>query len=276
MIRSDSLLSRSTAVEVYDRYVTGEKTLTTSGTRILKIEIFLVLGLSLGQSAVYSLISFADKATRAPLREQTTSMNNPLNTREYFDLAYQLLDILFALLPVALALYFMHRTLGRSIRDVGFDFRRPGKDALLGVCLFLVMGIGTLGVYAAGRAFGITTALATANLADYWWSVPVLVLSAVRHAVLEEVVMLAFLFGYGKRLNLGPWVLILGSALLRGSYHLYQGAGPMIGNFAMGVVFGWLYHKYGRVMPLVIAHFLLDAVGFVGFLLIGPAIGIGA
>ncbi|MGO3256313.1 MAG: CPBP family intramembrane glutamic endopeptidase, partial [Glutamicibacter ardleyensis] len=79
----------------------------------------------------------------------------------------------------------------------------------------------------------------------------------------------------GKKLNLGPWTLILGSALIRGSYHLYQGVGPMLGNIAMGVIFGWIYQKYGRVMPLVIAHFLLDAVGFVGFMLFGPAIGIG-
>lgn len=256
--------------------MTGEKTLMTSNARTAKIEIFLVMGLCLGQSAVYSLLSFADKVTRAPLREQTTSMNNPLSTREYFDLSYQLLDIFFALIPVVLALYLMHRTLGRSMKDIGFDFRCPGKDTLFGAGLFLVMGLGTLGVYAAGRALGITTALSTANLADYWWSVPVLLLSAMRHAVLEEVIMLAFLFGYGKKLGFGPWTLILVSALIRGSYHLYQGVGPMLGNMAMGVVFGWIYQKYGRVMPLVIAHFLLDAVGFVGFMLFGPAIGIGS
>lgn len=256
--------------------VNAEQIEQTATRKTLRFEIILVLALSLGQSAVYSLISFADKVTRAPLRDQTTSMNNPLNTREYFDLSYQLLDIFFALIPVLLALYLMHRTLGRSVKDIGFDFRRPVKDTLLGAGLFLAMGLGTLGVYAAGRALGVTTALSTANLGDYWWSVPVLLFSAVRHAVLEEVIMLGFLFTYGKKLNLGPLTLILVSALIRGSYHLYQGVGPMLGNMAMGVVFGWIYQKYGRVMPLVIAHFLLDAVGFVGFMLFGPAIGIGS
>ncbi|PMQ22064.1 CPBP family intramembrane metalloprotease domain-containing protein [Glutamicibacter arilaitensis] len=238
-------------------------------------EIVLVLALSLGQSAVYSLLSFADKVTRAPLREQTTSLNNRLSTREFFDFSYQLLDIIFALVPVVLALYLMKRTTGRTIRDIGFDIRKPGKDALLGAGLFLAMGVGTLGVYAAGRALGITTALSAANLGDYWWSVPVLLLSAVRHAVLEEVLMLGFLFTYTRKLKMGPWSIIILSAVIRGSYHLYQGAGPMIGNMLMGVVFGWIYQKYGRVMPLVIAHFLLDAIGFVGYALIGPAIGIG-
>ena len=243
--------------------------------KILKFEIALVLALSLGQSAIYSILSFADKATRAPLREQTTSLNNPLSTREFFDFSYQLLDIVFALVPVLLALYLMKRSTGRGVREIGFDLRAPGKDSLMGAGLFLAMGLGTLGVYAAGRALGITTAISAANLGDYWWSVPVLLLSAVRHAVLEEVLMLGFLFSYARKLRLGLWTTIIASAVIRGSYHLYQGAGPMIGNMLMGVVFGWAYHKYGRVMPLVIAHFMLDAIGFVGYALIGPAIGIG-
>jgi len=243
--------------------------------KILKFEIALVLALSLGQSAIYSILSFADKATRAPLREQTTSLNNPLSTREFFDFSYQLLDIVFALVPVLLALYLMKRSTGRGVREIGFDLRAPGKDSLMGAGLFLAMGLGTLGVYAAGRALGITTAISAANLGDYWWSVPVLLLSAVRHAVLEEVLMLGFLFSYARKLRLGLWTTIIGSAVIRGSYHLYQGAGPMIGNMLMGVAFGWVYHKYGRVMPLVIAHFMLDAIGFVGYALIGPAIGIG-
>ena len=255
--------------------VNAEQIEQTATRRTLKFEIILVLALSLGQSAVYSLLSFADKVTRAPLRDQTTSLNNPLSTREFFDFTYQLLDIVFALVPVVLALYLMKRTTGRTLRDIGFDMRRPGKDTMLGAGLFLAMGVGTLGVYAAGRALGVTTALSAANLGDYWWSVPVLLLSAVRHAVLEEVLMLGFLFTYAKKLKLGLWSTIIGSAVLRGSYHLYQGVGPMIGNMLMGIVFGWVYQKYGRVMPLVIAHFLLDAIGFVGYALIGPAIGIG-
>jgi membrane protease YdiL (CAAX protease family) len=33
----------------------------------------------------------------------------------------------------------------------------------------------------------------------------------------------------------------------------------------MGLVYGYLYQKWGRVMPLVVAHFLLDAVVFIGY-----------
>lgn len=244
--------------------------------RQLRFEVFLVLALCLGQSAVYSIVSFLDKVSRAPLGEQTTSMNNPRSVRPWFDLTYQLSDIFFALIPVVLALYLLLRTLGIGPRQLGLDFAKPWRDLAWGTGLFLVMGLGTLGIYAAGRTLGVTTALSVANLDDYWWTIPVLLLSAVRHAVLEEVIMLGFLFAYGKALRLSPWFIVIASALLRGSYHLYQGVGPFIGNALMGAIFGWFYLKYGRVMPLVIAHFLLDAVGFVGFALLGPAIGIGA
>ncbi|BAS08134.1 conserved hypothetical protein [Arthrobacter sp. Hiyo4] len=68
---------------------------------------------------------------------------------------------------------------------------------------------------------------------------------------------------------------IFTSSMLRGSYHLYQGFGPFIGNAVMGVVFAWLYTKTRRIMPLVIAHALLDIVAFVGFSLFGRAVGLG-
>ncbi|MDQ2750113.1 MAG: CPBP family intramembrane metalloprotease, partial [Actinomycetota bacterium] len=56
------------------------------------------------------------------------------------------------------------------------------------------------------------------------------------------------------------------SAVLRGSYHLYQGFGGFLGNMVMGLIFGYWFQRTRRVMPLVIAHFLLDAVSFIGYL----------
>jgi membrane protease YdiL (CAAX protease family) len=56
--------------------------------------------------------------------------------------------------------------------------------------------------------------------------------------------------------------------VIRGSYHLYQGAGGFIGNAVMGLIFGVLYRRWGRVTPMIIAHFLIDAVAFVGYALL--------
>jgi membrane protease YdiL (CAAX protease family) len=58
------------------------------------------------------------------------------------------------------------------------------------------------------------------------------------------------------------------SSVLRGSYHLYQGVGGLVGNMVMGAVFCLLYQRWGRVMPLVVAHALIDTVAFVGYALL--------
>ena len=53
--------------------------------------------------------------------------------------------------------------------------------------------------------------------------------------------------------------------VLRGTYHLYQGPAAFVGNLAMGLLFGWLYTRTTRVMPLVIAHSIIDIAVFVGY-----------
>ena len=77
--------------------------------------------------------------------------------------------------------------------------------------------------------------------------------------------MIGYLFARLRQLGWGQWQIILAAAVLRGSYHLYQGYGSFVGNVAMGLLFGWLYTRYRRVLPLVIAHFVIDAAVFVGY-----------
>lgn len=92
-----------------------------------------------------------------------------------------------------------------------------------------------------------------------------LVLAALRAGLQEEVIVVGYLFTRLRQLGWSRWSIILGAAVLRGSYHLYQGFGPFIGNAIMGVVFGWCYTRWGRVMPLVVAHVVIDIVSFVGY-----------
>lgn len=256
--------------------------------RRLRLEVWIVLGLSLGQSAVYSVVQLLDKLTKAPLAQGTSTLNRSQSSREYFDLTYQLLDIVFALVPVVLVIYFLteHRPAGSSpagsnshgasaLRKLGLDFVRPGKDLLQGLGLAALIGIPSLGLYAAGRALGITTAIIPSALDSYWWTVPVLVLSAVRHGIVEEVIVVGYLLDRLGKFGWSTPAAIVVSSLLRGSYHLYQGFGPFIGNAVMGAVFALVYTRTRRVMPLVIAHAVLDTVAFVGFSLFGKAIGLG-
>lgn len=229
----------------------------------LWFELGLVAALSLGQSAIYAIVRLADISTRGPISDAQAKLNTSLNPRPGFDLIYQLFDIGFTLVPVALALYLLtrDRDSGPLSARLGVDGHRR-RDLGQGTLIFLIIGIGTLGVYAGGRALGITAEVQPANLGEHWWTIPVLLLAAAKNGILEEVII----FGFGaerlRRLGYGPWTIIIGLAVFRASYHLYQGIGPFIGNVAMGLIFGWYFMRRGRLMPLVWAHFIIDAVGF--------------
>lgn len=230
------------------------------------IEIGIVLGLGLGQSAVYSLVTLIARLTAAkPIGDQTASINPSQSPREWLDASYQVLGNLFPLFLVALALYLLWQDGSNPFKRIGLDFKRPGFDISRALFLVLVVGVPGLGVYVVGRMLGLTVAVQAASLDHYWWTVPVLLLAAARAALEEEVIIIGFLFTRLGQLGWGRWTIVLSTAALRGSYHLYQGVGPFFGNVAMGVIFGWLYLRWGRVMPLVIAHFLFDAIQFVGY-----------
>ncbi|MDH6180379.1 membrane protease YdiL (CAAX protease family) [Microbacteriaceae bacterium SG_E_30_P1] len=239
---------------------------TIASRRRVWWEIGIVLGLSLGASAAYSIVSIVNRTTRdETLASQTATINQSLSERPIFDLIYQLMGIFFDLVPVALVAFLLWQVARPHLARLGIDGAHPARDVLHGVALALVIGVPGIGVYLAGRALGITVAVNPAGLDAYWWTVPVLLLSALRAGVTEEVIVIGYLFARLRDLGWGSWPIILTSALLRGSYHLYQGFGAFVGNVAMGILFGWLYARTGRVLPFVIAHVLIDATIFVGY-----------
>ena len=134
--------------------------------------------------------------------------------------------------------------------------------------LAAVIGLPGLGLVWVASQLGINANLVPAALPDLWWAVPVLILSAIQNAVLEEVVVVGYLVTRLRDLGLRSWAVVLVSAVLRGSYHLYQGFGAFLGNAVMGVVFALFFIRTRRVRPLIVAHSLLDVVAFVGYSLV--------
>ena len=239
---------------------------SSPGDRRIRGEILIVLGLSLGLSAVYSLIAIANRLTReVPLGDQTATLNPSRSERPVFDLIYQLLGIVADLMPVALVVFLVWSSTRPHLSRLGIDGTRPWRDTRNGVGLALLVGIPGLALYLGGRALGLTVTVVPTALDEHWWTVPVLLLSAARAGIVEEVIVVGYLFARLRDLRWGPWAIILTSALLRATYHLYQGFGAFVGNAAMGLLFGWLYTRYGRLLPLVIAHTLIDAAVFVGY-----------
>ncbi len=237
--------------------------------RRLSAEVWIILGLSLGQSAVYALVRLYVRLTaEVPLAQQTATLNPTRAERPYLDLTYQLLAIGFALVPVALALYLLSANGRSAVRRIGLDGARPARDLGVGLGLAALIGLPGIGLYLVGRTLGLNVQINASGLDAYWWTVPVLVFSALQNALLEEVVAVAYLV---ERLGEMRWsapAMVAASALLRGSYHLYQGPGMAAGNVVMGLLLGWYYLRRRRVMPLVVAHTTLDVVAFVGYSLL--------
>ena len=235
-------------------------------------EILLVLGVSLGQAAIYSLLRIVERLTRnVPLAQQTSTLNaSATPDRPWLDLAYQLVGIAFALVPAILALYLLQLSDPPAGERIGFDLRRPAFDVGRGFLLALAIGLPGLGLYVGARDLGWNTQVQASGLGENWWTIPVLILSAAQNALVEEVIVIGFLFTRLGQLGWRLPVVIAASAAVRGAYHLYQGFGGLLGNLLMGVVFGLVYLRWKRVGPLVVAHTVLDIAAFVGYALLAP------
>jgi len=240
-------------------------------------QVWLVLAVSLGASAVSAVLDLAQLLS-APggLRAGTATLHRSLSSIPVFDLLRQLTSIAFALAPVAVALYLLGGPLvsgtrtgwASACRRIGFDRRRPLADLALGAVLAACIGIPGLALYLASHAAGLSVTVNASNLPGQWWSWAVYVLSAAENAVLEETIVVGFVMTRLRGAGVGLGWAVLFSMVLRGSYHLYQGFGAFVGNAILGLVFAAVYRRTGRVMPLVVAHTLIDVVAFVGYALL--------
>lgn len=226
-----------------------------------------MLGLTLGQSAVYAILSLIKRyLDTKPVGSQTATLNPSRSDINYLDLAYQVAGIGFRLFPVALALYLLsgHGVGWRQRLGLTGPGRRWGKDLAAGAGLAALIGLPGLGLYAFGRAIGQTVRIDTSGLPDVWWSATILLASAAVIGVLEETIAVGYLVTRLRDLAWHPVAAIAASAVLRAGYHLYQGWPMALGNAVMGAVFATVYWRTGRLGPLIVAHWTLDAVAFIG------------
>jgi membrane protease YdiL (CAAX protease family) len=233
--------------------------------RLIRWELFAVFAVSLGASALNALLNLIGSLlSRQSLSSQQALIVGPLAVNNWLDLALQLAGIAESLAPVVLVFYLLART-GEGPSDMGLDASQPARDTLRGAVLAAAIGGAGLGLYLAAYHLGLSLNVVPESLPAVWWRIPVLILSAAHDGILEEILVIGYLLRRLDQLGWPAWKAIACSAILRGSYHLYQGFGAFIGNAAMGVIFGYLYRRWGRVTPLIIAHTLIDAVTFVGY-----------
>jgi membrane protease YdiL (CAAX protease family) len=240
--------------------------------RLLWFELAAVLAVGLGRSAVDSLISLIGSLTAVrsvtKLSTQAVSLNaSAAPGRPWLDLSWQVYGIAFGLAPALLVAYLLTRE-GVGLKGIGVDFTRPWRDLAYGAVVAAAIGGSGLALYLAAHAAGVAVTVVPTTLPAVWWRIPVLVGSAWQNAAVEEITWNGYLLRRFDQLGWRPLRSDVTSALIRGCYHLYQGFGGFVGNFVMGVIFARLYRRWGRVMPLLVAHGLIDTTAFVGYVLL--------
>ena len=228
-------------------------------TKSLRAELLIVLTLTFGISGVRAVLNLINSlAAPQRLDEQSVTLNSSQSPLAWVDMGLQLCStaVLFSYGALALFLLAKDRIMPRAHR---------ARDWLEGAGLAALIGIPGLALYFAALQLGWSKEVIPGDFANAWVEIPVSLLKAAANAFAEETVVVMWLM---TRLRQAHWSLpatLAASSILRGSYHLYQGVSAGCGNIIMGLIYGYYYHRTGRVWPLVIAHFLIDAAAFVGY-----------
>jgi membrane protease YdiL (CAAX protease family) len=231
----------------------------------IRLELVIVFAITLGMSGLDSLLRLIDALLQTtPLNKQQIAINQPLARADLIDLLRQLLYATQLIAWGALGLYLLWRA-GIRLASIGLHRRPPRSDVAGGVGLAALIGIPGLGLYLLAVKLGVNREVLPSVLNDTWWRPLALTVAAAANAWAEEVLVVGYLITRLRQLGLRENTSLVGSAVLRGSYHLYQGFGGFVGNLIMGLIFGRFWQRTNRLWPLIIAHTLLDVVAFVGY-----------
>ena len=239
--------------------------------RALGLEVGIMLAVTFGLSAVSSVLELSD-AVLSGLSSRIVALNPMRSKYDLINLGLNLTSVAQLFAWGALGVYLLRRS-GIALDKIGLTPFRWRADLLTGIGLAALIGIPGLGLYLLARLLGLAAQVEPSTLHNTWWRLPVLVLAAFANAWAEEVIVVAYLLTRLRQLGSSPVGALAWSGLLRGAYHLYQGFGAGLGNVVMGLIFGRIWQRTGRLWPLVIAHGIIDAVAFVGYALAARYLG---
>jgi membrane protease YdiL (CAAX protease family) len=87
-------------------------------------------------------------------------------------------------------------------------------------------------------------------------------LVSVINPVFEECVVTSYVVEWAAPRHGGFFAVIL-SAVLRATYHIYQGPVASVEILVIGMLFAWFYKRFRSLWSLILAHGILDLIGFV-------------
>ncbi|MFF3221330.1 CPBP family intramembrane glutamic endopeptidase [Nocardia suismassiliense] len=244
----------------------GEAEVTERERLGIKLEIAVVLVVTFGLSGLNAGLSLVESAlSPGGVGGRTVALNPSRSAQSTIDLLFQLLSVARLVGWAALGLYLLWRS-GIGPRLIGLAVRlRWRADVVPGLVLAAIIGLPGLGLYLIAHAMGVSVTIVPASLGDHWWRLPALILSACANSLAEEIIVVAYLITRLRKLGWSENSSLLASALLRGSYHLYQGLGGGLGNLVMGLIFGRYWQRTNKLWPLILAHATIDAVAYLGY-----------
>jgi membrane protease YdiL (CAAX protease family) len=233
------------------------------------LELIAVLGVTFGSSGLYALLNFVrDQVTIQHGLGFTKVATGPIKSSasqyQWLDILFQIADIVTGVAPAFLAVVMLLRSPGGPGMGIGLDRLRL-KEVAQGAGFAALIGIPGLGFVYVARQLGLNAQIVVTNFPAVWYRVPTLILEAFQQGIGEEIVVCAYVLTRLRQLGWTNSRALAAACVIRGSYHLYQGYGGFIGNAIMGLIFGWWFQRTRRVWPLIIAHSIIDAVSFVGY-----------
>lgn len=234
------------------------------------LELLAVLGVTFGIDGIGALLSFIraqvtinhgfgfSKVATGPIKHAAKTQY------QWLDILDQIYSVTAGILPAFLAIVLLMRSPGGPGFGIGLDRLRT-RETLQGLGFAAVIGIPGLAFVYVARKLGLNAQIVVTDFPDVWYRVPTLVLEAFQQGVAEEIIVCAYVLTRLRQLGWTNPRALVAQSILRGSYHLYQGYGGFVGNAVMGLIFGWWFQRTRRVWPLIIAHFVIDAVSFLGY-----------
>jgi membrane protease YdiL (CAAX protease family) len=166
---------------------------------------------------------------------------------------------------VSLILFFLWRN-GEAPDAIGWRFKNTGKEAVLGMWLFIpfFFGAGLLekGLRMVGFSVPATplpSLIAEKNTAEFLLAAVLVVVVALA----EETIFRGYLILRFKNVMASTAAAVVTSAIIFSLGHGYEGSAGVITVGVMGLVFAFVYIWRRSLVAPMVMHFLQDFVGIV-------------
>lgn len=211
-----------------------------------RVEFLFVISWAFGLSIFTSILSVGT----TPEQNQGLYDNTALIGVLIFELAQSVILVWFL------------RIRGWTLEKLGLNVNLRGT--LLGLVLLVVTyGLWIVMQLVANWALPAEMEAAAARYptpADDL-SMSLVILASVVNGIFEEVFVAGYVIAALTPVR-GSWTAINVSTGIRLLYHLYQGPIGVLTIVPMGVLFGYVYARTRLLWALILAHILMDIIGF--------------